>query len=132
MPSVSRLPFEAHPISIASLDSVFFASDAKVAKGSEGKELVFVGVKNGFTRRLKEIASRGERVKVYIDGPYGGGANFGCHDTSLLIAGTFLTWWRRFTVFIIIQEGQESRLCYQPCWASSSSWLTRCVESVES
>ena len=96
-----------------------------MAEDPEGKELVFfIGVKNGFTRRLKEVAARGERVKVYIDGPYGGGANLACYNASLLIAGTFLTWSRHFTVLIIIQEGQESQLYYQLCWASSSTWLT--------
>ncbi|KAH0828736.1 hypothetical protein J3R83DRAFT_3157 [Lanmaoa asiatica] len=88
MPSVSRLPFEAHPFSIASADSVLFAPDTKIAEDSYGKELVFlIGVKNGFTRRLKDVAARGERVKVYIDGPYGKGVNLGCYNTSLLIAG---------------------------------------------
>ncbi|KAG8221469.1 hypothetical protein J3R82DRAFT_1676 [Butyriboletus roseoflavus] len=89
MPSVSLLPFEAHPFSIASVDSVLFAPDSKVAEDtSYGKELVFfIGVKNGFTRRLKNVAARRERVKVYIDGPYGEGVNLGCYNTSLLIVG---------------------------------------------
>lgn len=92
MPSVSWLPFEAHPFSIASVDSVLFAPDAKVEEDTYGKELVFIiGVKNGFTRRLKNVAARGERVKVYIDGPYGEGVNLGCYNTSLLVVGTFST-----------------------------------------
>ncbi|KAG9309630.1 putative iron reductase [Chiua virens] len=89
MPSVSRLPFEAHPFSIASVDSLLFCPDAKVAEDlADGKELVFlIGVKNGFTNRLKHMAAQGERVKVYIDGPYGEGVNLGCYNTSLIIAG---------------------------------------------
>ena len=98
MPSVSRLPFEAHPFSIASVDSVLFAPDTQVSENSDGKELVFlIGVKTGFTRRLKDVAARGERVKVYIDGPYGGGVNLGCYNTSLLIAGMCLTQSSAFT-----------------------------------
>lgn len=98
MPSVSRLPFEAHPFSIANVDSVLFAPDTKVAEDSYGKELVFfIGVKNGFTLRLKKVAARGERVKAYIDGPYGEGVNLGCYNTSLLIAGVYLTRSRAFT-----------------------------------
>jgi len=93
IPSVSRLPFEAHPFSIASVDSALFAPDTKVAEGSYGKELVFfIRVKNGFTRRLKNVAAQGESVKVYIDGPYGEGVNLDCYNTSLLIAGMFSTW----------------------------------------
>ncbi|KAG6370004.1 putative ferric/cupric reductase [Boletus reticuloceps] len=88
MPSVSRLPFEAHPFSIASVDSVLFAPDTTVGGDSNGKELAFfIGVKSGFTRRLKDVAARGERVKVYIDGPYGEIVNLSCYDTSLLITG---------------------------------------------
>ncbi|KAF8132563.1 ferric reductase NAD binding domain-containing protein [Boletus edulis] len=88
MPSVSRLPFEAHPFSIASVDSVLFAPDTKVGGDSNGKALAFyIGVKSGFTRRLKDVAARGDRLKVYIDGPYGEVVNLGCYDTSLLIAG---------------------------------------------
>ncbi|KAI9573036.1 FAD-binding domain-containing protein [Boletus coccyginus] len=88
MPSVSRLPFEAHPFSIASVDSALFAPDTKAAEDPYGKELVFlIGVKNGFTRRLKDVAARRESVKVYIDGPYGEGVNLDCYNTSLLIAG---------------------------------------------
>ena len=98
MPSVSRLPFEAHPFSIASVDSVLFAPDTQVSENSDGKELVFlIGVKTGFTRRLKDVAARGERVKVCIDGPYGGGVNLGCYNASLLIAGMCLTQSSAFT-----------------------------------
>ncbi|KAF9223093.1 hypothetical protein BS17DRAFT_153260 [Gyrodon lividus] len=92
MPSVSRLPFEAHPFSISSVDSTLFAPEESVVGGDPGspyrKELVFlIGVRNGFTKRLKEVAARREIVKVYVDGPYGDAVNLGCFDTSLLIAG---------------------------------------------
>ncbi|KAF9233766.1 FAD-binding domain-containing protein [Melanogaster broomeanus] len=93
MPSVSKLPFEAHPFSISSVDSTLFAPEARALEGDPAspyqKELVFlIGVRNGFTRRLKDIAARRETVKVYVDGPYGDAANLGCYDTSLLIAAS--------------------------------------------
>ena len=116
MPSVSRLPFEAHPFSIASVDSSLFVPDAKGEEHSYAKELVFlIGVKSGFTRRLKDVAARGERVKVYIDGPYGEGVDSGCYNTSLLIAGMFLTQSNVYTASIPFQEGQGSRLHCRPC-----------------
>ncbi|KAF8838191.1 hypothetical protein BDN67DRAFT_971947 [Paxillus ammoniavirescens] len=92
MPSVSRLPFEAHPFSISSVDSTLFAPEETVADGDPGspyrKELVFlIGIRGGFTKRLKKVAARHESVKVYVDGPYGDAVNLGCYDTSLLIAG---------------------------------------------
>ncbi|KAG1725636.1 uncharacterized protein EDB91DRAFT_1087050 [Suillus paluster] len=105
MPTVSRLPFEAHPFTIASFNSNLF--DVLQVQQPQGeryttqiteqdlgssapfwKELVFfVNVKKGFTARLKEAASKGEKVKVFIDGPYGPTPNLGSYDTSVLIAG---------------------------------------------
>ncbi|KAG2138475.1 ferric reductase like transmembrane component-domain-containing protein [Suillus clintonianus] len=104
MPSVSRLPFEAHPFTIASFNSNIFdvAAEQKPegekytqitdrALGSSApfwKELVFfINVRQGFTARLKEAASRGDKLKVFIDGPYGPAPNLGSYDTSVLIAG---------------------------------------------
>ncbi|KAH7925255.1 hypothetical protein BV22DRAFT_452820 [Leucogyrophana mollusca] len=107
MPSVSRLPFEAHPFTIASLDSSLFTSVGTEVKaetkeqlsdkhhladlGSSSpfwKELVFlINVKKGFTKRLQEVAATNGKVKVFVDGPYGPFPNLGSYDTSVLIAG---------------------------------------------
>ncbi|KAG2131467.1 FAD-binding domain-containing protein, partial [Suillus cothurnatus] len=87
MPSVSTLPFEAHPFTIASFDSSLL-STAKLEDQSESsenyetqvlasgapfwKELVFlVNVHGGFTKKLKEVAAMKGQVKVFVDGPYG-------------------------------------------------------------
>ncbi|KAG0696159.1 ferric reductase NAD binding domain-containing protein [Suillus ampliporus] len=106
MPSVSCLPFEAHPFTIASFDSSLFnvleepkpqsekyaqISPAERDLGSSApfwKELVFfINVRQGFTARLKEAASKGDKVKVLVDGPYGPSPDLGSYDTSVLIAG---------------------------------------------
>ncbi|KIJ06187.1 hypothetical protein PAXINDRAFT_92374 [Paxillus involutus ATCC 200175] len=95
MPSVSTLPFEAHPFSISSIDSPLFQrhGDDNSENGEEPtaaywKELVFlVNVRSGFTKRLKEVAARNETIKVLLDGPYGSSPDLGAYDTSVLIAG---------------------------------------------
>ncbi|KAG1717753.1 ferric reductase NAD binding domain-containing protein [Suillus lakei] len=106
MPSVSRLPFEAHPFTIASFKSTLFEvpeeqkptsekfTQISLAEGTLGssapfwKELVFfIHVREGFTTRLKDAASKGDKVKVFVDGPYGPSSNLGSYDTSVLIAG---------------------------------------------
>ncbi|OAX32516.1 hypothetical protein K503DRAFT_701927, partial [Rhizopogon vinicolor AM-OR11-026] len=103
MPSVSRLPFEAHPFTIASFDSELFQegqpqcekpiqdSMAQHSLGSSTpfwKEVVFfINVRKGFTARLKEAALNGDKVKVAVDGPYGSSFDLGSYDTSVLIAG---------------------------------------------
>lgn len=105
MPSVSRLSFEAHPFTIASVHGNIFDSPegqkprghaipAEPVLGSSApfsKEIVFfINVRKGFTARLKEVALKGNKVKVFIDGPYGSSPNLGPYDTSVLIAGQSL------------------------------------------
>ncbi|KAF9233623.1 ferric reductase NAD binding domain-containing protein [Melanogaster broomeanus] len=52
------------------------------------KEVVFfINVRGGFTARLKEAALKGNKVKVFVDGPYGPTPDLGSYDTSVLIAG---------------------------------------------
>jgi predicted ferric reductase len=106
MPSVSRLPFEAHTFTIASFDSDLFSTlgeqkpqsekptQTSLAERSLGsstpfwKEVVFfINVRKGFTARLKEAALKGDKVKVLLDGPYGPSPNMGLYDTCVLIAG---------------------------------------------
>ncbi|KAG1768915.1 ferric reductase NAD binding domain-containing protein [Suillus placidus] len=106
IPSVSRLPFEAHPFTIASFNSTLFDvpkeqkptsekyDEISLAEGNLGssapfwKELVFfVNVREGFTARLKDAALKGDKVKVFVDGPYGPSPNLGSYDTSVLVAG---------------------------------------------
>ncbi|EGO20038.1 hypothetical protein SERLADRAFT_442838 [Serpula lacrymans var. lacrymans S7.9] len=113
MPSVSQLPFEAHPFTIASFDSSFLTAsspDSTATSSREGsvkvlektrdknldeddstlfwKELVFlINVRGGFTKRLKEVAAQNGKVKVFVDGPYGPSPELGSYDTSVLISG---------------------------------------------
>jgi predicted ferric reductase len=103
MPSVSTLPFEAHPFTIASFDSSLL-STAKLEDQSESsenyetqvlasgapfwKELVFlVNVHGGFTKKLKEVAATKGQVKVFVDGPYGPSSDLSSYDTSVFVAG---------------------------------------------
>ncbi|KAG2346395.1 hypothetical protein BDR05DRAFT_878235 [Suillus weaverae] len=97
MPTVSTLPFEAHPFTIASFDSSLL-STASAEDQSSGeilgssapfwKELVFlINVQGGFTKKLKEVATKKETVKVFVDGPYGPSPDLGSYDTSVLVAG---------------------------------------------
>ncbi|KAH7920226.1 hypothetical protein BV22DRAFT_1021612 [Leucogyrophana mollusca] len=107
MPSVSRLPFEAHPFTIASFDSSLFVPVPTEGKAGSNeqlsdkhhqdelgsvspfwKELVFlINVRKGFTKRLQEVAATNGKIKVFVDGPYGPSPNLGSYDISVLVAG---------------------------------------------
>lgn len=87
LPSVSTLPTEAHPFTIASIP--------KKLEGTDDKEVVFlIRGRSGFTRRLKDHASRnGEgsnTVPALLDGPYGCPPNLNTFTTCVLIAGEWL------------------------------------------
>ncbi|KAK0471162.1 iron reductase, partial [Armillaria novae-zelandiae] len=107
-PGVSRLPFEAHPFTIASYDSscdpteksadIEKASNSELAKSSSKsftpggekywKELVFlVNVREGFTHRLATIGTDKGTVKVFVDGPYGPSPDLSSFNTSVFVAG---------------------------------------------
>ena len=88
LPSVSALPTEAHPFTIASIPHNLDGSD-----GPQEKEVVFlIRGRNGFTKRLREHASQkiSGSVAAYIDGPYGMPPNLKIYSTCILIAGTLL------------------------------------------
>ncbi|KAI0329233.1 iron reductase [Cubamyces sp. BRFM 1775] len=107
VPSVSRLPIEAHPFIIAGVDSRYTvkrksmqAADSHVTlcdSDSRGymlgdnpnwEELEFmINVRDGFTKRLAKAAEKGEKVKVLIDGPYGFSPDLRGDDTVVLVAG---------------------------------------------
>jgi len=103
MPSVSTLPFEAHPFTIASFDSSLLSA-TKLEDQSESsenyetqvlasgapfwKELVFlVNIHGGFTKKLKEVAATKGQVKVFVDGPYGLSSDLSSYDMSVSVAG---------------------------------------------
>ena len=98
MPGVSTTPFEAHPFTIASVDTVHdetqggFVPTTKEGTFGESelhwKELTFfINVRNGFTKNLCDVAEKGGKVKVFVDGPYGKPPDLTDYDTSVLIAG---------------------------------------------
>ncbi|KAF8838286.1 hypothetical protein BDN67DRAFT_907648 [Paxillus ammoniavirescens] len=125
LPSVSRLPFEAHPFTIASFDSDLFNSVAEendesnqrsLAKHALGsstpfwKEIVFfINIRGGFTVRLKEAALTGQKLKVFVDGPYGPSPDLGSYDTSVLIAGGSGVSYTLPTLLDIIEKVREGK-----------------------
>ena len=98
MPGVSTIPFEAHPFTIASVDTADWETrpdttpkaeeEAPAGTGPHWKELVFfINVHRGFTKRLRDIAEKGGKAKVFIDGPYGNPPPLMEYDTLVFIAG---------------------------------------------
>ncbi|KAF5361182.1 hypothetical protein D9758_009046 [Tetrapyrgos nigripes] len=92
-PTVSLLPFEGHPFTIASYDSKMNAKEITSTSGSSSskaywKELVFlVNVRDGFTKRLSHVAAQKGTIKVFVDGPYGQRNDLSGYDNVVLIAG---------------------------------------------
>lgn len=86
LPSISGLPTEAHPFTIASIPHALDGTE-----GPKDKDVVFlIRGRSGFTRRLREHAStkgNAGSVPAYIDGPYGCPPNLKTFSTCVLIAG---------------------------------------------
>ena len=85
LPTVSDLPTEAHPFTIASIPKALDGS-----QGPSEKDVVFlVRGRSGFTGRLKEHVSRNGicRVPAFVDGPYGCPPDLTSFTTCILVAG---------------------------------------------
>ncbi|RDX53967.1 hypothetical protein OH76DRAFT_1342942 [Lentinus brumalis] len=85
LPTVSDMPTEAHPFTIASIPRALDGSD-----GTTEKDVVFlIRGRSGFTGRLREHASRHGicRVPAFIDGPYGCPPDLTGFTTCILVAG---------------------------------------------
>jgi len=85
LPTISDLPTEAHPFTIASIPG---SLDGTV--GPEEKEVSFIiRGRTGFTGRLRDRASGegSKTVPAFIDGPYGCPPNLSKYHTCVLIAG---------------------------------------------
>ncbi|KAI0796559.1 ferric reductase NAD binding domain-containing protein [Abortiporus biennis] len=85
LPSVSELPTEAHPFTIASIPQ---ALDGTC--GPDEKDVVFlIRGRSGFTGRLRDqaAANGNHTVPAFIDGPYGCPPNLTGFSTCVLIAG---------------------------------------------
>ncbi|KZT29767.1 hypothetical protein NEOLEDRAFT_1127587 [Neolentinus lepideus HHB14362 ss-1] len=92
VPSISRLPIEAHPFTIASLcDSEMEKQSPLSEKGREHwSDLVFlINAQAGFTKRLANHASKGRQdpLTVLIDGPYGHSPDLSGSDELVVVAG---------------------------------------------
>lgn len=164
-PSVSTLPFEAHPFTIASYDSskdVDSSHDSTLSKHTETSsadekgtrtpvsawdegarsywnDLVFlINVRKGYTKRLGKIAAEKGTVKAWIDGPYGPSPDLSLFDTSVVIAGEFVSFnsllrcltaklfhlhrWGGRVVYTSSVH-QRARVSRQPCLFSGFPWL---------
>ena len=87
LPTISDIPTQAHPFTIASISSSLTGSD-----GSREKDVVFIiRARNGFTSRLRDYAAAnpGTYVPAFVDGPYGSPPDLRQYSTCVLIAGNF-------------------------------------------
>ncbi|KIJ94088.1 hypothetical protein K443DRAFT_111053 [Laccaria amethystina LaAM-08-1] len=86
LPTISNLPFESHPFTIASIADKVDGTQRK----EEERDVVFL-VKgcNGFTKRLRDHASthRMGTVPAYLDGPYGCPPDLRVFSTCIFVAG---------------------------------------------
>lgn len=105
IPSVSSLPFEAHPFTISTIDIPPVAdvsqdelgeknspssSEANLRSDGNLKKIVmFIRVRRGFSERLLNAASRdpGRKFTAYLDGPYGSPPLIRGSHTIVLVAG---------------------------------------------
>jgi ferric-chelate reductase len=81
LPTISNLPFEAHPFTIASIPE----------DGKQCDAVFLIRGRSGFTRRLRQHATNdhGSRVPAFVDGPYGCPPDLTTFSTCILIAGLF-------------------------------------------
>lgn len=85
LPTVSDLPTEAHPFTIASIPEPLDSKD-----DSKDRDVVFlIRGRDGFTGRLREHAVDNGicTVPALVDGPYGCPPDLTRFSTSILIAG---------------------------------------------
>ncbi|KAA1472403.1 hypothetical protein DENSPDRAFT_179747 [Dentipellis sp. KUC8613] len=146
MPGVSQHPFEAHPFTMANADISHKTSDATaaisdtglsekdkanadMALAATGKDIVFlVNAKEGFTKRLRDIASSSGTLKVFLDGPYGTPPSVHTFDSAVLIAGG-----SGITFTMPILEDLVHRACHKPlaCRNVTFIWVIRHVEHID-
>lgn len=81
LPTVSTLPTEAHPFTIASIP--------EASEDSKDRDVVFlIRGREGFTGRLRDLAANGTcTVPALVDGPYGCPPDLTRFSTCILIAG---------------------------------------------
>ncbi|KAF9534178.1 ferric reductase NAD binding domain-containing protein [Crepidotus variabilis] len=82
LPTISRLPFEAHPFTISSIP--------ETVNDKKERDLVFlIRGRSGFTGLLRRHASKNaeSRVPAFLDGPYGSPPNLRQYSSCILVAG---------------------------------------------
>lgn len=85
VPSISKIPTEAHPFTIASIPD----TQDGTAENNDKRIIFLIRGRSGFTGRLRDHASRTGLgiVPALIDGPYGCPPDLGRFSTCILIAG---------------------------------------------
>ncbi|KAJ9098104.1 hypothetical protein QFC21_004433 [Naganishia friedmannii] len=79
MPSISTIPFEAHPFTI---------QGTPVTEGPEaGKVSLLIRVRDGFTKRLLAKGHDSTKTAAYMEGPYGGSVDLRHNDTVVVVVG---------------------------------------------
>lgn len=96
VPVVSKkCPLEAHPFTVASIDSSVSADKATL-EGERQLKLI-IRAREGFTRRLYEYAVKnggakgGCRVSAWIDGPYGPSSSCHAFPNVVFVSGMGLS-----------------------------------------
>ncbi|KAG2013502.1 metalloreductase, variant 2 [Coprinopsis cinerea AmutBmut pab1-1] len=84
IPKISRLPFEFHPFTIATIPE-----NLNGTRPEEKTVAFFIRSREGVTRRLRKYISENGSgsVTAYVDGPYGAPPDLSCYSTAILIAG---------------------------------------------
>ena len=85
LPSISNLPTEAHPFTIANIPGALDGTP-----GPKDKYVTFlIRGRNGFTGRLRDHAAKDQpgSVTALIDGPYGCPPDLRGYSTCVLVAG---------------------------------------------
>lgn len=89
LPSISRLPFEAHPFTIASIPTR--SRNTNVNSSDDNSVVFIIRGRSGMTGQLRQFAARENRftvtVPALVDGPYGCPPDLLKFSTSILIAG---------------------------------------------
>ncbi|KAJ3573341.1 hypothetical protein NP233_g2490 [Leucocoprinus birnbaumii] len=89
LPSISRLPFEAHPFTIASIPAQ--SRTGNDTSSGDSTVVFLIRGRTGMTARLRRFAGRENNstitIPALVDGPYGCPPDLLMYSTSVLIAG---------------------------------------------
>lgn len=112
LPTISRLPFEAHPFTIASIPA-HPRNDGVNSSGDNGVVFLIRG-RSGMTGRLRRLAARENRPTIttpaLVDGPYGCPPDLLNFATCILIAGEYK--FRKLTILDIHRTVGGSGISY--------------------